>query len=52
MNLHPGDSLVPPWAACAPLRAQMRRMIGLDGTFIILSGKSAVAARRDAAAEG
>jgi len=37
-RLHPGDGFVPPWRASAPLRAQVRRLAGLDGTFIILSG--------------
>jgi hypothetical protein len=39
LRLHPGDAFVPPWRACAPARAQLRRLCGLDGTFIILGGK-------------
>jgi hypothetical protein len=34
-RLHPGADLVPPWRASAPLRAQLRWLAGLDGTFII-----------------
>jgi len=37
--LHPGDAFVPPWRACAPARAQLRRLLGLDGTFIVLGGE-------------
>ena len=36
LRIHPGDGFVPPWRASAPLRAQLRRLWGLDGTFIIL----------------
>ena len=39
LRLHPGDRLVPPWRASAPLRAQFRWLLGLDGTFIILGGR-------------
>ena len=35
VTLHPGSSLVPPWRASAPLRAQIRWLAGLDGTFIV-----------------
>ncbi len=38
VRLHPGDGFVPPWRANAPLRAQVRWLLGLDGTFIILGG--------------
>ncbi|HMD59993.1 MAG TPA: type IV secretory system conjugative DNA transfer family protein [Opitutaceae bacterium] len=38
IRIHPGGEYVPPWRACAPLRAQLRRLWGLDGTFIILGG--------------
>jgi hypothetical protein len=41
MPIHPGDGFVPPWRACAPLRAQIRRLCGLDGTFIMLGGRRA-----------
>ena len=46
LRLHPGDQFVPPWRASAPMRAQLRRLCGLDGTFIILGG------RRSAASSG
>jgi hypothetical protein len=46
-RIHPGDGFVPPWRACAPWKAQVRRLCGLDGTFIILGGR-----RRDDAADG
>ena len=39
--VHPAQGFVPPWRACAPLRAQLRRLCGLDGTFIILGGRRA-----------
>jgi len=39
IRLHPGERFVPPWRACAPARAQLRRLCGLDGTFIILGGR-------------
>ncbi len=39
LRLHPGDHYVPPWRASAPVRAQVRRLLGLDGTFIILGGR-------------
>jgi hypothetical protein len=38
-RIHPGEGFVPPWRACAPARAQLRRLCGLDGTFIILGGR-------------
>jgi hypothetical protein len=38
-RLHPGTAFVPPWRASAPARAQLRRLLGLDGTFIILGGR-------------
>ena len=38
IRLHPGDAFIPPWRASAPWRAQLRRLLGLDGTFIILGG--------------
>jgi hypothetical protein len=34
-RLRPGRELVPPWRASAPVRAQLRWLAGLDGTFII-----------------
>jgi hypothetical protein len=34
--LHPGDDFIYPWRAEAPLRAQIRYLLGLDGTFIHL----------------
>ncbi len=40
LRLHPGEDFVPPWRASAPLRAQLRMLSGLDGTFIILGGVS------------
>ena len=39
VRLHPGDAFIPPWRACAPASAQIRRLLGLDGTFIILGGR-------------
>jgi hypothetical protein len=41
IRLHPGARLVPPWRAAAPLRAQLRWLLGLDGTFIVLGGRRA-----------
>jgi hypothetical protein len=38
ITVHPGEAYVPPWRARAPARAQLRRLCGLDGTFIILGG--------------
>jgi hypothetical protein len=35
IRLRPGADLVAPWRASAPLRAQLRWLAGLDGTFII-----------------
>jgi hypothetical protein len=34
IRLQPGDDFIWPWRAKAPLRAQMRYIMGLDGTFI------------------
>ncbi len=48
LRIHPGQGFLPPWRACAPLRAQLRRLAGLDGTFIILGGVRASAAARSA----
>ena len=45
-RLHPGAEFLPPWRASAPLRAQLRMLLGLDGTFIILGGMSSGAAAR------
>jgi hypothetical protein len=45
VRLHPGDAFVPPWRASAPWRAQLRRLCGLDGTFIILGGRRSTASR-------
>jgi hypothetical protein len=39
LRVGPGDVFVPPWRASAPLRAQVRWLCGLDGTFIILGGR-------------
>lgn len=33
--IHPGSDFIPPWKAKAPLRAQVRYLLGLDGTFIV-----------------
>ena len=41
VSLHPGKRFLPPWRASAPARAQLRRFLGLDGTFIILGGERA-----------
>jgi hypothetical protein len=49
VRLHPGEAFIPPWRARAPLRAQLRRLIGLDGTFIILGGTTSLDARQAAA---
>jgi hypothetical protein len=38
LRVHPGAAFVAPWRACAPLRAQVYRLLGLDGTFIVLGG--------------
>ncbi len=46
IRLHPGDALIPPWRASAPWRAQARRLLGLDGTFIILGGVRSGRGRR------
>ena len=46
LRLHPGDASVPPWRACAPLRAQVRWLLGLDGTFIVLDQMRSGAAAR------
>jgi len=48
LRIHPGDGFVAPWRASAPARAQMRRLWGLDGTFIILDGMLSRAALRAA----
>jgi hypothetical protein len=45
VRIHPGDALVPPWRACAPLRAQLRWLAGLDGTFIVTGGVRAPTGR-------
>jgi hypothetical protein len=42
----PAGQGVYPWRASAPLRAQLRWLLGLDGTFIILGGVRSRAARR------
>ena len=42
----PGGGRVFPWRAAAPLRAQLRWLLGLDGTFIILGGVRSRSARR------
>jgi hypothetical protein len=48
-RLRPGRELVPPWRASAPLRAQLRWLAGLDGTFIITGQmRSSQAARGNA----
>jgi hypothetical protein len=48
-RIHSSEKFVPPWRACAPLRAQLRRLCGLDGTFIILSGKRPAASTKPGA---
>jgi hypothetical protein len=48
LRLHPGGDFVPPWRASAPFRAQLRMLLGLDGTFIILGGMSSRRAARSA----
>ncbi len=45
LRVHTGDNFIPPWRASAPLRAQVRRLCGLDGTFIILGGRRSGASR-------
>jgi hypothetical protein len=42
----PDRAPVPPWCASAPLRAMVRWLLGLDGTFIIIGGMRARAAAR------
>jgi hypothetical protein len=51
-RIHPGDGLVPPWRASAPLRAQLRRLCGLDGTFIIVGQMRSRAATTEAGRRG
>ncbi|HXQ81815.1 MAG TPA: hypothetical protein VN775_10905 [Opitutaceae bacterium] len=54
-RIHPGDRFVPPWRASAPMRAQWRRLWGLDGTFIILDemrSRTALRAARGRAKKG
>jgi hypothetical protein len=46
VTLHPGAPFVPPWRASAPLRAQIRWLAGLDGTFIVTGQMRARAAAR------
>lgn len=46
LQLHPGDRFYFPWRAKAPLRAQLRYIFGLDGTFIILRSVSRREAQR------
>jgi hypothetical protein len=41
VRIHPGAAYVPPWRAAAPLRAVLRWLAGLDGTFIITGGMRA-----------
>jgi hypothetical protein len=36
VHLHPGRDFLPPWKARAPLRAQIRHVLGFDGTFIVI----------------
>jgi hypothetical protein len=45
LRLHTGAQFIPPWRATAPLRAQLRWLCGLDGTFIILGGHRSGASR-------
>jgi hypothetical protein len=46
LRMHPGADLVPPWRASAPLRAQLRWLAGLDGTFIVTGQMRSRAAAR------
>ncbi|MFZ1055773.1 MAG: hypothetical protein WAN79_08885 [Opitutaceae bacterium] len=39
--VRPGPEFTPPWRASAPARAQLRRLLGLDGTFIMTGGRRA-----------
>jgi hypothetical protein len=39
--VRPGPDFTPPWRASAPPRAQLRRLLGLDGTFIMTGGRRA-----------
>jgi hypothetical protein len=39
LTLHRGARHVLPWRAAAPMRAQLRWLLGLDGTFIVLGGR-------------
>jgi hypothetical protein len=39
LRLHDGRPQIPPWKAAAPLRAQIRWLLGLDGTFILLRSR-------------
>jgi len=45
-RLYRRDEFIPPWRGQAPLRAQVRRLLGLDGTFIILETMSVRRAQR------
>jgi hypothetical protein len=51
-RLRPGRDLVPPWRASAPLRAQLRWLAGLDGTFIITGQMRSGEAARGGARPG
>jgi hypothetical protein len=52
LKIYPDDGYIPPWRASAPVRAQLRRLFGLDGTFIILGGMRSRAAARASAGRG
>jgi len=49
MPLYTRKGFIAPWRARAPLRAQLRRLFGFDGTFIILEKMSVRRAMREAA---
>ena len=52
VRLRPGRRLLPPWRASAPLRAQLRWLLGLDGTFIITGEMRSRKAARASASRG
>ena len=40
LRLHGGSAQIPPWRAAAPVRAHIRWLLGLDGTFILLRARA------------
>lgn len=50
--LHPGSDFTPPWRARAPWRAQVRYLLGFDGTYITLRKMARKKAAKLALPEG